>query len=163
MDVKNLVTIVLTSTLVAGLVTGLLNALLGQWATLRQVRRDRYSKVVGTLVERRELPYRIRRRTDDRAETLANLRDRLHTSQEQMAVDETWVAADSRQVHASWEAVRNKLDPWFEQATRSAWTPPPPVSASQMNLEPPLPGPSIEKELRELQTTIEQRTRWFGL
>lgn len=154
---KSVVGIVLTSALVSAVVT----ALAGQWAAVRQARRARYSDVVATLVARMELPYRIRRRTDDEPATLATIRDMFHTSQERVVVDQAWVAADSAKVLEAWKAVRDKLDPWVRDRAQEAWTHDPITGGAAMNLEPPLPPPDIDIELANLQSRIAGATRWW--
>lgn len=140
-------------------VAAVANVLLGQWAISRQYRRDRYADIVGTLVARLELPYRIRRRTDDNAATLQELAERFHSNQEKLVADETWVAADSESVFTAWKSARAKLDPWFLEQSRQAWMQPPVAAGTHMNLHPPIPSPDVQVELEKLQNQISKATR----
>lgn len=153
----------LAAILTSALVTTIVNVVLGQWAVTRQARRDRYSNVVGTLVARIELPYRIRRRTDDEVGTLHALSERFHANQEQIVADEAWVAADSQKVLGAWKAVRKKVDPWLNEQAQLAWLQNPVSAGAAMNLDPPLQAPEVQAELAALQTQISRATVWWRL
>ncbi|OLT41991.1 hypothetical protein BJF86_03100 [Serinicoccus sp. CNJ-927] len=152
----------LTTVIVAVLSSGALSALitvaLNERAERRKVRRERYVQVVSTLVAKAEMPYRVRRRVDDRPGTLQNLAGQIHDLQEQLVVDETWVAADSAEVLEGLRSVRKILDPWFTEQCQAAWRASLIVDGPSMNLDPPLPPAPIRGELVKLQESIAKRT-----
>lgn len=98
------------------------------------LRRDRYAEAVGLLVARIEYPYRIRRRVDDDATTLAALAELGHDLQERLARTQAWVATESRAVADVFDACVRNLDMPFKAACRQAWEAPPIAAAAQMNL-----------------------------
>lgn len=149
---------VILAVLSSGVLSALITAKWNEQAERRRLRRDRYVQVVSTLVAKAELPYRVRRRTDDSPETLAALASRIHDLQEQLVVDETWVAADCRKTLAALHAVRGILDPWFIEQCQAAWRADVITAGPSMNLDPPLLPADMGAQLEDLQEAITRRT-----
>jgi hypothetical protein len=123
-------------------------------------RRDRYADAVKTLVSWTELPYRVRRRTDDNPATLAALAERGHDLQEHLACYEAWIAADHPRLARSYANARATITAAVAPAVTEAWTCAPITSASEMNLGTWGPGATCRAAIVELQTDIGSR---FGL
>ena len=81
-----------------------------------------------------ELPYRIRRRPDDAAETLASLSERTNHLRERLQFHEKWLRIEIPKSVCSYrrlmEAVRVAARPAIEEA----WNTPPITSAKDMNI-----------------------------
>src|SRR5438093_3864461 len=72
-------------------------------------RRDQYAAAVATLVAWIELAYRVRRRTDDRPETLTALANRGHELQERLACHEAWISTENSDVAAIYADARKTI------------------------------------------------------
>lgn len=106
----------------AALLVALLNAFYAQWAARRDRRRDLYSDAYKAAMAWVEMLYRVRRR-DPSSE--AELVDRFHTLQEEIAYFDGWLSTEASELASSYrslvEAVRAEVSPliieaWQEQA-----------------------------------------------
>lgn len=151
----SVVTAVLGSSLVAGLVTAFLTGLRGAATT----RRDGYAAAIEALVAWAEFPYRVRRRTDDKAETLRALAELGHDVQERLARHRSWVAAESAAVGGEFDAVIGQVRADVGTATAAAWKAPPVTAAAEMNVGQ-LYCPDVTDSLDRLQRAVRWR---FGI
>lgn len=126
----SIVTLILTSTLLGSAATVIFSNLRAS----ADARRMRYSEVVQSVAAWVEYPYRIRRRVNDDASTLADLANHGHAIQEKLAQDKAWVAAESRAVSALLEECLSRLAMKVGDSCQDAWRAKPIVSAEQMNL-----------------------------
>ena len=150
---------VILPVVVAGL-TAIVTLLVTKAGDATARRRDRYAEAVRTLVSWSELPYRVRRRTDDEPATLAGLAVRGHDLQEQLACHEAWIVADHPRLARSYARARATITAAVAPAIAEAWVCLPVTSAAEMNLGTWGPGATCQAAIVELQTDISSR---FGL
>ncbi|HUB71881.1 MAG TPA: hypothetical protein VL984_15780 [Acidimicrobiales bacterium] len=154
-----LVTLVLIPVLVAGL-TAVVTLLVTNAGEARDRRRDHYAQAVKTLVAWSELPYRVRRRTDDDPATLSALANLGHDLQEQLACHGAWIAADHPRLARSYTKARAAVSEAVGPAISEAWNSPPVRGAAGMNLGSWGPGRVCRAVVTELQAAISSR---FGV
>lgn len=140
----------------AGAVAGVL---LGQWAAERERRRTGYAAAVRVLIAWHEYPYRIRRRTDNDAETLRALAERGHELQEELRYHQTWTTAENRRVGEFYTRMAAEIAGTCAQACKEAWEADPADTAVAMNLNGWGP-PSIDRQITVLQAAIGNRFGW---
>ena len=140
----------------AGAVVGVL---LGQWAAERERRRAGYAAAMRDLIAWHEYPYRIRRRTDNNAETLRALAERGHKLQEDLIYHQTWTIAESRRVGEFYARMVAEVAGTCAQACKDAWNADPADSPAAMNLNGWGP-PSIDPQITVLQAAIANRFGW---
>lgn len=122
--------LVLSSSLVVAVVGHIVASLRASAET----RRAGYAEMSRVLISRVEFPYRIRRRTSDTPETLAQLSRIGSDIQERLAAQRTWVAGESRAVAKVLDHVCGVLDANLREAASDAWTHPPITDPSDMVL-----------------------------
>jgi len=123
-------------------------------------RRDRYAQAVQALVAWVEFSYRVRRRTDDRPETLSALATLAHDLQESLACHQAWIATEHPALATTYERTRRTVTAAVGPAVAEAWTTPPVTSAAGMNLGEWGPAAAAAAPIAALQHAIENR---FGL
>ena len=97
-------------------------------------RRAGYAEAIAALVAWSEYPYRIRRRTSDDPEVLADLAALGCDLQERLVHAETWVTCEHPATAEVWRQVRGAIGAEVGPACQQAWEEPPVASASGMNL-----------------------------
>jgi hypothetical protein len=122
--------LVLSSSLVVAVVGHIVASLRASAET----RRAGYAEMSRVLISRVEFPYRIRRRTSDTPETLAELSRIGSDIQERLAAQRTWVAGESRAAAKVLDHVCGLLDADLRQAATDAWSHPPIAEPSEMVL-----------------------------
>jgi hypothetical protein len=141
-----------------------LTAVVTMWVTRAgdavNERRDRYAQAVATLVAWIEFPYRVRRRTNDDATTLASLASLGHDLQEKLALNQAWISNDHHDLADAYVKARAELTVYVGAALREAWTMPPISTASSMNLGGWGPAQDCDGIVKELQRQIGAR---FGI
>lgn len=120
-------------------------------------RRDHYAQAVQTLVAWIEFPYRVRRRTDDSADTLHALADLGHDLQERLACHQAWIAAEKPATARRYAEVRSAVGACVGTATSEAWTRPPVTTSAEMNLNGWGPAQECAPFIISLQHEIEHR------
>lgn len=123
-------------------------------------RRDRYAAAVETLVAWIEFPYRVRRRTDDEAETLHALADLGHQLQERLACHQAWIATEHAELARVYERTRHEVAGVAGPAITEAWNTGPACKPGDMNLGAWGPAAACQEALAGLQSEIENR---FGV
>ena len=126
-------------------------------------RRDRYANAVATLVAWIELPYRVRRRTDDSPETLTALANHGHDLQEQLACHEAWIATENSDVAANYAEARRTIGAVVGDALREAWSSPAITTPAEMNLGEWGPATACAPSVAAVQTAIATRFGWQRL
>jgi hypothetical protein len=107
------------------LVVFVAGALVNQRAALNKARRERYANAYRDLVAWTELPYRIRRRTSDSPEVLADLAAQFHDLQERIACDSAWIRSDHTPVGRWFAGTTAALKRRCAPAIAEAWKQPP--------------------------------------
>ncbi len=146
-------TLVLLPVLVAGL-TAIVTLLVTRASEATARRRDHYAQAVKTLVAWSELPYRVRRRTDDDPATLSALANLGHDLRDRIACHEAWIAADHPRLARSYATARATVSEAVAPAISEAWNSPPVTTARQMNLGNWGPGPVCRAAVTQLQAEI---------
>jgi len=126
-------------------------------------RRDQYAAAVATLVAWIELPYRVRRRTNDHAETLNGLADRAHDLQERLACHEAWISTENGDVAAIYADARKTIGTLVAAALEEAWNSPAITTPAGMNLGEWGPGKDCVAAVASVQTAITTRFGWNRL
>lgn len=126
-------------------------------------RRDRYAAAVATLVAWVELPYRIRRRTDDAPETLARLAEVGHALQEQLACHEAWISTENARVAAVYAQALRSIRPLVGTAMEEAWNSPAVTTPSGMVLGEWGPGKACAPAIAAFKTATTTRFGWSRL
>jgi hypothetical protein len=140
--------------------TAALTLLINRLGASADRRRDHYAQAVQTLVAWIEFPYRVRRRTDDGADTLHALAGLGHDLQERLACHQAWIAAEKPATAQKYAEVRQEVGALVGPAIREAWTLPPVTKPADMNLSGWGPAKECEPFVASLQHQIERR---FGL
>ena len=94
-----------------------------------------------------ELPYRIRRRTDDKPETLAALVERTHYLQERLVFHESWLQVEVPGAYEPYNALVRGIRDGSRDALKQSWEDAPKTEAKDMNIGD-VPAPDV-RELRE--------------
>ena len=81
-----------------------------------------------------ELPYRIRRRTDDTHDTIRGLVERIHHIQERLLFHENWLRVEIPQTYPQYRDLVQEVKKAAEPAMQDAWKSSPVNSASAMNI-----------------------------
>lgn len=123
-------------------------------------RRDRYAKLVATLVAWIEFPYRVRRRVDDEPATLASLVSIGHDLQERLAADQAWVFAENRHVGRVYLEIRRSINEVVGHAITEAWHSPPASLPVDMVLGNWGPNAATGTHLLRLEESIGKRFGW---
>lgn len=145
--------------LVLAIVGHAITSHLDRAAAIRDERRVRYAEAVSTLVAWAEFPYRVRRRTSNTPETLADLASIGHDLQEKLARHESWIAADDPTVAIAYLVARGKLGSAVAEALETAWRSSPIGDAAEMVLGRWGPGPTVQETLDPLQQAIRKTTK----
>lgn len=127
-------------------------------------RRQEYTAAARTLTAWAEYPYRIRRRTSDRPETLAALADRGHDLQEQMADRQAWCSAEHPLLGRVYEHLRSQLASNINSAIEQAWQASPVTTPAQMLLGTSFPVDTRAGELLAcFNACVRERFGWRRL
>jgi hypothetical protein len=119
-------------------------------------RRDGYARASRALVALAEYPYRIRRRTSDSPEALANLADRGSELQEELRCCDTWVRCENPRMGQVWDEVLADLRAATGPASNEAWEMPPVSKAADMNIGPWGPQ-GVEAKLERFENAAAWR------
>lgn len=163
-----LLLVTVTSTIVTTVVVPAVAAGLATTATLTATRaseaaarrRDGYAEAVETLVAWIEFPYRIRRRVDDKPETLANLAAVGHQLQERLARHEAWITGEHGPVADAFRNARQTIGQIVGPYTTEAWAKAPITEAADMNLGDWGPSKAAVPYVKAFQDVVETR---FGI
>lgn len=147
---------VLLALLGSSVLGGVITALLAGLRTGATTRREGYAATTQCLVAWAEYPYRIRRRTSDEPETLAELADRGHDLQEQLARQRVWVAGEHRVLSEVLDHVVEALRVAVRDANQEAWQASPVTTPAQMNLNGFGPG-DIDTHVQKLERAVAYR------
>jgi hypothetical protein len=123
-------------------------------------RRDRYAEAVTTLVAWIEYPYRVRRRTDDKPETLAALVERGHDLQERLACHHAWITTEDADTATVYQAARAAIGQLVGPAIREAWDSTPAATAADMNLGDWGPAPACATHVADVEAAVAKRFGW---
>jgi hypothetical protein len=149
------VTLALSSSVVGGLVS----AGLGSLRSSADARREGYAETSRVLIARVEFAYRVRRRTSDDPEVLAELSRIGSDIQERLAARRAWVAGENRTMARILDDVCASVSAASGQWTSDAWTRAPVTAPEQMNLGDWGPK-TAEQELNRFRKATSFR---FGL
>ena len=125
-----------------------------------EVRREGYAEMSRVLISRVEYPYRIRRRTSDSPEALAELSRMGSDIQERFAAQRTWVAAESREMSKVLDSVCESIDSQIGAAASEAWSQPAIASPHEMVLGAWGPGAAVRSPLTQFRRATTFR---FGI
>jgi hypothetical protein len=123
-------------------------------------RRDRYADAVATLVAWIELPYRVRRRTDNSPEALTALANRGHEMQEKLACHEAWISTENSDVAAIYADARKTIGAVVGAALQEAWNGPAITTPGEMNLGEWGPAKACAPSVTAVQAAITTRFGW---
>jgi len=113
---------------------GLIAAWLNRQDTARSRRRQGYASAVAAVVAWIEYPFRVRRRTSDDPDTLAELAGLGHDVQERLAASLAWVAADDAKRYEDYSALVALAHRTMGPLVQEAWRCSPVAGADGMNL-----------------------------
>lgn len=127
----------LDPTVLAALIA-VFGAMVAYWLGQRQAaverKRRACAEAMADALKWLELPYRIRRRVDDKPATLSALAERASDLRERLEFHEKWLRVEIPTAHSHFkillQAVRTAAGPAIE----AAWSTHPAQAASQMNL-----------------------------
>jgi hypothetical protein len=151
-----LATFILGSSVVAALGNNVVSSL----RAAAEVRREGYAETSRALISRVEFPYRIRRRTSDSPEVLADLSRIGSDIQERLAAQRTWVAGESRAMAAFLDQVCAAIDEHIRAASADAWSHPAITAPEHMILGDWGPGAAAATPLGQFRHAASFR---FGL
>jgi hypothetical protein len=131
----------------------------GRWSDTTARRRDGYAAAVQELVGWVEYPFRIRRRTSDDADALAELAERGHALQEALRYRQTWIRSENRWVAEIFAAVRADLGAILSESCNEAWAAEPVTKAADMTLAGWGPR-DVDMHLRRFERAVGFRFGW---
>jgi len=131
--------------------------LLGQRAVDRSRKRELCGKAIAEALAWLELPYRIRRRLDDNAETLRAMTDRIHQLQESLLFYSSWLRVELPEAHDDYTSLLGAIKSGTRASIQEAWRMPPLADASGMNIgEIAIDRARIDESLSEFTATVRK-------
>lgn len=147
------------ATVAGGLLVALIGHVLGGFSNRAEGRRARYAEMTRTLVAYSEIPYRIRRRTSDAPDTLAQLTSLIHDVQERLEQYQSYLGTEARWLARAHADAVCAIKAATATSIADAWNRPPIKTAAGMMLNGWGPG-SLEEQRR----IFTRHLRWrFGL
>ncbi len=83
-----------------------------------------------------EIPYRVRRRTDNNAATLSDLAERIHRLQERQVFHTSWLQVEIPDAHAPYVALLKAVKQQVREYIQAAWRSDPAERPEDMNVGP---------------------------
>lgn len=123
--------------------------------TLRDRKRETCAQAITDALAWLELPYRIRRRSDDTSVTIAGLVNRMHDLQERLLLHESWLRVELPEAHASYCALVRAAKDAVRDTLRGAWGSPPAARPTDQNLDD-LAIPSVDCEVLSFATQVRR-------
>ena len=118
----------------SAVISAVLAYLLARRRTSVERKRTLCAEAIADALKWLELPYRIRRRPDNNPQTLAVLGDRINDLRERLQFHEKWLRIEIPESVASYQLLVEAVMAAARQEIEGAWTAPPAISASDMNI-----------------------------
>lgn len=83
-----------------------------------------------------EIPYRVRRRTDNNPATLSDLAERIHRLQERQVFHTSWLQVEIPDAHAPYVALLKAVKQQVREYIQAAWRSDPAERPEDMNVGP---------------------------
>jgi hypothetical protein len=99
----------------------LLTFVLGQRASARERQRQEYAKALQAAVKWTEMPFRIRRRLRNDAETKLKLAGQLHDLHEEIAFHHAWLSVEAPRVATVYQTMCDKIRAQTRNHLIDAW------------------------------------------
>jgi hypothetical protein len=99
----------------------LLTFVLGQRASARERQREEYAKALQAIVKWTEMPFRIRRRLKNDADTRLKLAAQLHDLHEEIAFHDAWLSVEAPRIAAAYRAMDKKVRAQTRNYFKDAW------------------------------------------
>lgn len=123
----------LTVALIAGALAVYIH-FLGQRSAARERKREACAKALGDALSWMEMPYRVRRRTDDSSDTLNLLVKRMNDLQEALNFHESWLRIEVPEAYPSYGELLVAIRDSVGDPLREAWEASPASSSAEMNI-----------------------------
>jgi len=145
--------------LIGAIAAAAISIFMSRWNENTARRRDGYATATKELVAWAEYPYRIRRRTSDAPDVLAELVTCGHNLQEALRYRQTWIATENAWVATVFSEVRADITCGAGAAAKDAWSNNATSSPADMNLNGwTIHG--IDDHLGRLENAIRFRFGW---
>jgi len=103
--------------------------------TARERKRRMCADALADALAWLELPYRVRRRTDDSSEVLAQLAQRAHDLQERLLFHRSWLCMELPGAWQQYDDLVTAIKEATREPLQQAWAHPPVTEPTDMNIE----------------------------
>lgn len=136
--------------------------LLGQRQAALERKRKSCAQAIADALQWLELPYRIRRRTDDAAETLSSLADRINNLREQLEFHEKWLRIEMPDSAQKYGRLVKEVRAAAATAISDAWRTGPVKSAGDMNIGAlDISRNQVEEAVEEFSSAVVKELSWW--
>ncbi len=108
-----------------------------------------------------EIPYRVRRRTDNSATTLSDLAQHIHDLHERQIFHRSWLQVEIREAHAPYVALLTAVKNQASEHIEAAWRSNPIEQPEDMNIGP-LFQADVNSEIEDYVQAIRRAVGFFG-
>ena len=136
--------------------------LLAQRQAALERKRKSCAQAISDALQWLELPYRIRRRPDDAAETLSSLAERTNNLREQLEFHEKWLRIEIPNCAQSYTRLVKEVRAAAGTAIEEAWRTCPVKSAEDMNIGAlDISRDKVEEAVEEFSSEVVKELSWW--
>ena len=136
--------------------------LLGQRQAALERKRKSCAQAIADALQWLELPYRIRRRPDDAAETLSSLGERINNLREQLEFHEKWLRIEIPGSAQRYSRLVKEVRVAAGAAIEDAWRTCPVKSAGDMNIGAlDINRDQVEEAVEEFSSAVVKELSWW--
>ena len=137
---------------------------LGQRQAALERKRKSCAQAIADALQWLELPYRIRRRTDDAAETFSSLAERINNLREQLEFHEKWLRIEMPDSAQKYGRLVKEVRAAAGTAIADAWRTGPVKSAEDMNIGAlDISRNQVEEAVEEFSSAVVKELSWWRL
>ena len=136
--------------------------LLGQRQKALERKRTACAQAISDALQWLELPYRIRRRPDDIAETLSSLAERINNLREQLQFHEKWLRIEIPNSAKRYQSLVKVVMATAGPAIEDAWKTCPVKSAGEMNIGPlDINRDQVDEAVENFSLEVVKELSWW--
>ena len=136
--------------------------LLGQRQKALERKRNSCAQAISDALQWLELPYRIRRRPDDVAETLSSLAERTNNLREQLQFHEKWLRIEIPNSARRYQHLMEEVRAAARPAIEDAWKTCPVKSAGDMNIGPlNISRDQVDAAVEDFSSEVVKELSWW--
>lgn len=133
----------------------------GRYVEFLERRRRLASEALSAALLWLEIPYRVRRRTDDSTVTRADLAQRIHDLHERHIFHKSWLQVEIPKAHAPYEALVNAVKRQAGEHIQGAWRSHPIERPEDMNVGL-LFEADVSSEIEDYVQAVRSAVGFFG-